>query len=534
MTERNVLEKFDEDTRHPGNVQRELILSIIRTYRDTAYGSKYDFGQISSEKDYKKRVPLTTFEDYDEIECPDTEYYAMTSGSTGDNKLIPVSKKGIRDFYMYAHVLIEEMISSYYSELTDKQVHGKIFHIGEFRVNGIKNGIPYGIRTSGTFFWLKKTGEFDQTKYTSPNEVLFPENNTDMIYAKARFAMAERKVTGIWSVFVHRVVGMFSYILENWDILVDDIENGTLNYERLPDRSTLEKLRTYISPMPERAAELRQIKEQGRAEGLIKKLWPDIKFVVAIDGNAFSVYEKEFMQYVGDVPVHYNMYAATEGILGIANFMNNENQYILLPDACYYEFIPVGADSDAGTFGICDIRPGVQYEIVITNSSGLFRYRVNDVIEVVGFYHDTPIINFCYRKNQLMNLAGEKTDGAQLRKAVEKYFVSRGLTIKEYCFYPDVSVHPARYVMLYEGMYAEEPAGPGIDECLCEYNSDYADCRANNELSEATVKILMPGTFIGYRDLLAKSGMEMGQNKPVVILKTQIQLNYFVEHILKG
>lgn len=58
------------------------------------------------------------------------------------------------------------------------------------------------------------------------------------------------------------------------------------------------------------------------------------------------------------------------------------------------------------------LEPGKKYEILLTNLSGFYRYKLKDVIEVVGYHNEAPLIRFAYRKNQLINLAGEKiTEG---------------------------------------------------------------------------------------------------------------------------
>jgi hypothetical protein len=42
---------------------------------------------------------------------------------------------------------------------------------------------------------------------------------------------------------------------------------------------------------------------------------------------------------------------------------------------------------------------GQMYEVVITNVSGLYRYRMGDVIKVCGFHFECPIVEFMYRYN---------------------------------------------------------------------------------------------------------------------------------------
>ena len=43
------------------------------------------------------------------------------------------------------------------------------------------------------------------------------------------------------------------------------------------------------------------------------------------------------------------------------------------------------------------VERGQVYELVITNVSGLYRYRLGDVIKVTGFHEQAPNIQFLYR-----------------------------------------------------------------------------------------------------------------------------------------
>lgn len=43
------------------------------------------------------------------------------------------------------------------------------------------------------------------------------------------------------------------------------------------------------------------------------------------------------------------------------------------------------------------VEVGHVYELVITNASGLYRYRFGDVIKVVGLHNTCPVVEFQYR-----------------------------------------------------------------------------------------------------------------------------------------
>ena len=45
----------------------------------------------------------------------------------------------------------------------------------------------------------------------------------------------------------------------------------------------------------------------------------------------------------------------------------------------------------------------------MTNLSGLYRYRLGDVVKVARFHNNCPVVEFQYRQGQLLNVRAEKT-----------------------------------------------------------------------------------------------------------------------------
>lgn len=89
------------------------------------------------------------------------------------------------------------------------------------------------------------------------------------------------------------------------------------------------------------------------------------------------------------------------------NLRENTDQYILVPGAMFFEFIPVidineklddNNESVDEVLFMDQLEIGKSYEIVITNFSGLYRYKMGDVIKVVGYHNTAVIIEFQYRK----------------------------------------------------------------------------------------------------------------------------------------
>lgn len=529
--------RFRLDTAQAVECQKKTLSEIIHAGKGTQFGKKHHFDSIGSVHEYQAEVPITTYEDYSsyiERGIPTgrtCSYYSVSSGNTGEAKLIPVSKRATEIYEMFACDAVYGMINEYYGDKSPKEIHEKIFQTGEFRKSEIR-GLPAGIRSSAVYQALSEREEFPFANYTSPEEVLFPDDRTDLTYAKARFALADKHVTGIHSVFVHRIVNMSEYIEKNWDILLDDIEHGTMCKELLPDERWRQRLGRYIKPLPERAQELRAIDKSALSVDMFRKIWNSIRYVIVIGGNAFYQYNEKFYCYLGDIPVHYFVYASSEGLLGVANGMNRRDEYILVPEACFFEFIPLDKKEKEDCFAkdISTVLCGHRYEIVITNRSGFYRYLLGDVVEIVDFYGESPVVRFCYRKNQFINLAGEKTNTEQMEHAVRAFSTKNGLGFVPWCMYGEVVEGKGRYVLLYEAEHAGR-ALLSFDDCMMRQNLDYMDCRGNGELSKAVSCRLKPGSFGEYRKHMEKKGMEMGQDKPVKLLDSEEKIEYFSKYI---
>ena len=82
---------------------RNFLLKQLKRSKNTEYGRKYDFGSIHSIREYQKKVPFSTYEDYKPyidrmletgeqglITGDTVTYFAKTSGTVSVMKMIPL------------------------------------------------------------------------------------------------------------------------------------------------------------------------------------------------------------------------------------------------------------------------------------------------------------------------------------------------------------------------------------------------------------------------------------------------------------
>ena len=515
------IDLLKDTSKRAAEVQMRILAELMHRNRETVYGKKYGFGAIKTVGEFQKKVPLCVYGDYENYilrmiageEKVLTEepavYYCISSGTTGDAKYLPLTETDLKIQYTYAYGLLFGMVKYYYQDLPEDEVFGKIFQIGEFAKTYMENGTMNGIRSGCVYQWLDRDGQFNAEDYCVPKEVLFPDTLEDLCYVKVRFALAEQDLRAIHGVFVNRVAGVLDYICRNWEMLLKDMEHGRV--DECVDLSP--RWREYIErklpPNPLRAAQLRLLSHDTLHKGIIKKIWPKVRYVLAIGGKSFAYYTEKMQEYAEDIPIHPYAYAASEGIFGVAEKIDQADRYILFPEAGFFEFLPLNEEQkeEKRPLFMWEIGVGERYELVFTNHSGLYRYCMGDVIEVVDWYGQAPIVQFCYRKNQVVNIAGEKSNQEQLTEAVRQFAFRMRCEVMGYCVQEDMSDVSPRYQFYLECTDNDISGAEDIlDECLCRVNYEYQGCRKMNEIGKVRISYLPVGSFVRYEEHLAKKG----------------------------
>ena len=533
-------EQLIEMTKDPMKYNTDLLMRIVRDNKDTEYGRKYGFAEIESVEDYQRRVPITMFDDYagyiyemteegktNLITAYPVNHYAKSSGTMGNPKRIPVSDPSLFILNKYNY-LIRTAIQC--DALGFGWIEPPVINLIEAPMSTLKNGATYGA-ISGKI--VAALGDKLPLFMTSPVEALIPDVKTNARYLHARFALMNKSSTLAICSYISMILEMMQYIEKEWDMLVRDIEQGTIDESiKMPDE-VRESLMAKIRPMPERAAELREIFEAGFDEPVMPKIWPDMVCMVGISTGGFSDYLRRLKEkYAGDGYRYlFPGVTASEGLFTTPVAMDDFRS-ILVPDSMFYEFIPVDTDDPADIVTMDKLEVGRVYEIVATNLSGFYRYRMRDALKVVGMYNNTPMMEFQYRIDQSLSMTGEKTTEVALRTALEMTETELGFSVIDFSVYPDVG-DTLRYVYLIEpdslpeGL-TREAVAESLNANLCKTNAQYGDKIVRGLLQRLDVKYVQPETYLLYRDLAISKGTASSQLKPPRILSNDIQKRFFL------
>ena len=493
--------KFNRETKNAENVNKEILLKILKRNAKSEIGIKYDFQNVKSIEDYIRQVPLSNYLDYENyidrmangekniLVSEEVEYFGHTSGTTGKQKLIPVTKSGRMAASKYMAILSQRFV---YNNFRESFKYGKgLMFADTVTTTYTKSGIPICSATSGG---MKKIKGLIPYMYTSPYEVMEVKDKEAQMYLHLLFALKERKLSYITSVFISNVLDLLRFLEEKIDLLVMDIRKGRINKSLNIDDITREKLKKYIKPDAARADKI-DIERKRGFKGICKRIWPEITYIACVAGANFSIYDERVNYYTGNLPIYSTAYAATEATMGINPYID-KIRYVIIPDTVFYEFISVKDENKEidKTYRLNELKLGEKYEIVITNQAGLYRYKLGDVIKVVGNYNNCPEIEFLYRKNQVLNMVSEKTTEEHLTISIQNTVKKLNLSLVDYTTIEDTTISPGRYIFYFEfkddisrrNMIEFENV---LDKELQRANLAYGRFRNNNRLAKVKVKV---------------------------------------------
>ncbi len=536
-------------SKRANKMQETCVKRLMRKNKTTEYGKLHNFKDVKSIEDYQKIVPLSVYADYDDYvwRMADGEKGLITnmyvrrftesSGSTGKQKLVPLSYWAEWVCQCFSFSAPVGCAVKWFAKQGKTLPAQKGLLTAEIGCRKVKGGTISCLSSIP----LLNVSPIVEAFTTSPREVLFPEPGVDMDmhYMKLRFALPSKKVSYLGTIFITTLESMFFYMEENWEMLCDDIEKGIINDNVVVPDHIREKYNKKLKPNPKRAEELRREFRKGFDESpIIPRIWPNVGWMYGMGTGSLSFYQKKLRRYLGeDIPMHYLGYTATEAFMAIPLEFNSF-EYVILPQNGFYEFRPIDQEDYDNLLTIKDLEVGKEYEIILTNMSGFYRYRIQDVIKVTGYYNQSPKITFCYRLNQIANISGEKVSSMAFDEIVANMSEESGDLYIGYSIYADRSTSPGHYklfIELAEDISDEKKATYNalFEEKLCQGNVSVEPLIKSGALGHPEVLFLKKGTYDDYREVLRKRGANLNQVKPIKVIDTDEKRDFFFDHIEK-
>lgn len=233
-----------------------------------------------------------------------------------------------------------------------------------------------------------------------------------------------------------------------------------------------------------------------------------------MEGISFEPYRDEYRRLIGDDRMRYlETYNASEGFFGVQYRKDSRAMLLLMDTDTFYEFIPVG-DATSDPLPAWEVKAGEVYELVVTNSNGLWRYRLGDTVKIESVAPLT--ITIAGRTQHFINAFGEELMVYNADAAVARTCAKLGASIANYTAAPVYATcgTRGRHEWLVEWEKAPgsvEEFSRELDLALRAENSDYDAKRAGDIfLSPLTMVTVPRGTFDKWLGITGKLG---GQRK---------------------
>ncbi|XP_016456744.2 putative indole-3-acetic acid-amido synthetase GH3.1 [Nicotiana tabacum] len=541
------LQFIEEMTRNVDSVQEKVLAEILSRNDNAEYLQRFKLRGGTDRNTFKSKVPVVTYEEIQpDIQRiangdrspifsshPISEFLTSSGTSAGERKLMPTIEEEL-DRRQLLYSLLMPVMNLYVPGLDKGKGLYFLFIKAETKTPGGLLARP--VLTSYYKSDQFKTRPYDPYNvYTSPNEAILCVDSFQSMYTQMLCGLLMREqVLRVGAVFASGLLRAIRFLQLNWQQLAKDIAYGTLN-TRVSDPSIKECTSKILKPNPELAEFVIKECEGQNWEGIITRIWPNTKYLDVIVTGAMAQYIHTLDYYSGGLPKACTMYASSECYFGLnLNPMcrPSEVSYTIMPNMCYCEFIPhdpinpatISPDSPPRLVDLADVEMGREYELVITTYAGLCRYRVGDILQVTGFHNSAPQFKFIRRKNVLLSIDSDKTDEAELQKAVEnatQILRPHDTSVVEYTSYADTKTIPGHYVIYWELLIKDPNNSPSHDVlnkcCLAmeeSLNSVYRQCRvADNSIGPLEIRVVKKGTFEELMDYAISRGASINQYK---------------------
>ncbi|TYI45998.1 hypothetical protein E1A91_D13G075900v1 [Gossypium mustelinum] len=550
-----IISWFDSVSKNAAMVQTETLGQILHLNYGVEYLKKWfgdmkiqDMDACALESLYASLVPLASHADFEpfiqRIADGDTApiltqqtitTLSLSSGTTeGRQKLLPFTRHSSQ-----TTLQIYRLAAAYRSRVYPIREGGRILEfIYSSKRLKTKGGLTAG--TATTHYYASEEFNIKQEKTKSftcsPQEVIFGGDYKQSTYCHLLLGLLFwDEVELIASTFAYSIVQAFASFEEQWEEICSDIKDGTLS-----SRITLPRMRKavldIISPNPCLASQIEAICRDSKASnwyGIVPRLWPNAKYVYSIMTGSMQPYLKKLRHYAVSLPLVSADYGSTEGWIGVnldPCLPPEDVTFAVIPTFSYFEFIPLykkKQDLTSSTVGyredepvpLSQVKLGQEYELVLTTFTGLYRYRLGDVVEVAGFHNGTPKLNFIFRRELILTVNIDKNTENDLQLAVgrgSEVLSKYGGELVDFTSHAEVMHQPGHYMIYWEikGEVEERVLG----ECCGVMDASFVDhgyvvSRRTNSIGPLELCIVETGTFNKVLDYFIGNGAALGQFK---------------------
>ena len=491
---------FQHAASEPRQAQADFLASLLAGNADTVFGKEHGFSEIHTPEEYRERVPIQDYEGVrpyverlidrePEILTVEKPFmFASTSGTTADPKLIPVNHTWKRSVTNLTRLWLSNAQKDHPGLLR----HQILTIMSAAVEDQTRTGQPIGSVSGMT---RAKMSEFVKKLYSLPDEVAELKDYDARYRVIMRIAM-EKQISLVVTPNPSTLVRMADTANRDAELILRAIHDGNAGYSPQDEaqRAYIQAIEERLEPNPKRAKALEAAANEA-GHLYPAQAWPDLKLIGCWLGGSAGIQARQLAQFYGaHVPLRDIGYRATEGTMTIP-IADDTAAGALACASNFYEFIPVDRidDDEPPILLAHEIEEGERYYILLTNHAGLYRYDINDVIEVQGFWRNAPLVAFIQKGRDMVSITGEKLHVNQILEATRRATESSGVEWTQIQVVPDVE--GARYDFLLEPTTGDVPQ-EGLERFVRDFDTQLGECNMEYRGKRKSKRLRLPRLYV--------------------------------------
>jgi hypothetical protein len=534
-------QKWQRATRDGAGTQYNTLKRILSRNLASDFGREHHFAEIASYNAYQQAVPVHSYEElkpYIEhiaqghtnvLTSQPVQQFALTSGSTQASKLIPYTKALVSEFQEGIDPWVYYLFRSFPRIFLGK-AYWSVTPVGE-RKSHTSGGIAIGFDNEQQYFSPLTRWVLDSIMAV-PSQLSAVSDIEIFRYITLRLLLQEKFLSwvSVWN------PGFLTLLLDpltaHLPQLIEDTRHGTLSVASEIEPPLRNVILPFCKRNPTRAAELASLYKawQGipfTAPGtagrtLYEAIWPRLRLISCwAHGNAATALPL-LKTYFPHAAIQPKGLLATEAFI---SFPFKEGLSALSLLSHFFEFEEIDEAVPAIRLAH-ELRVGQRYSIIVSTGGGFYRYRLNDIIEVVNFYHECPLIVFVGRQSKVVDVCGEKLNEEYARATVTDVFKKHELNALFWMMAPEWPTGGRPFYTLFMQFASDtipserqlQSIGQEIDLAMQEsYHYEYA--RRLGQLDSCRLFIIAPhnDAFHTYLTVCTDLGQRLGDIKPTAL-----------------
>lgn len=456
-------------------LQRGVLSRLMSSAQATEWGKRYHFAECSTYEQFSSTSPITSYDDLksdidrmrhgvsDVLWPGRVRWYAKSSGTTSDkSKFIPVSSQALKDTHYQGG---KDCVAFYLHHHPDSSILD-----GRALILGGSHAPNYNLKHS----------------FVGDLSAILIENINPFV----NFIRVPSKRTALLQDFEEK----------RERIAHEALHRNVTNLSGVP---------SWMLSVLTRVLEL-----SGKQH--LTDVWPNLE-VFFHGGVAFTPYREQYLRMIPSEKMSYmETYNASEGFFGIQSDPDDASLLLMIDYGVFFEFIAMDEINSTTSHAIplWEVQPGKNYAMVITTSSGLWRYMIGDTVRFTSTAPYKFVITG--RTKFYINAFGEELIVDNAEKGLAQACAATGAEVLEYTAAPVFMDEEGkcRHQWLIE--FSRPPADTEhfadlLDKALQTINSDY-EAKRFKDITLQRLE-LIPARRGLFNDWLKQKGKLGGQHK---------------------